>query len=111
MKWLKWISRAGYFLLFYIKEVIVSNFQVAYDVLTPRHRSSPAIIAVPVENLNDRQIAALANLITMTPGTLTLDLEGEDKRYLSIHDMFARNPDESVDQLVKGYRERIRHVF
>jgi len=99
------------FLGFYVKEVVQSNFRVAHDVLTPRHRMKPGIIRLELEELTDRQVLILSDLISMTPGTLCLDLS-EDRRRLYIHVMYI---DESVEAVTKGlkddYERRVRRVF
>ncbi|CAA6678336.1 MULTISPECIES: Na+/H+ antiporter subunit E [unclassified Lentimonas] len=98
------------FLLFYLKEVLVSNLRVAYDVLTPTHRMTPGIIALNVADMSDRQIALMANFITMTPGTLGLTVsENHDKLY--IHSMYLDGEVEEIaDQLLNDYGKRVRRV-
>jgi multicomponent Na+:H+ antiporter subunit E len=75
-------------LLFYIYEVLISNARVAHDVLTPTHHMRPGFIHLNIEGLTDRQILAASNLITMTPGTLSLDVT-PDRKFLQIHCMYA----------------------
>lgn len=78
------------FFFFYAKEIIVANLRIAYDVLTPRHRMTPGIIALPLDVQTDLEIISLANLITMTPGTLSLDISS-DRRTLYVHAMYITN--------------------
>jgi multicomponent Na+:H+ antiporter subunit E len=73
--------------LFYIWELIKSNVRVAYEVLTPTHTMKPGVIGLPLEVESDAGITILANLITMTPGTLSLDVSN-DRRMLFIHAMY-----------------------
>lgn len=94
------VLRTVGFLLFYLGELLLSNLRVALDVLRPRSRSSPAFVAIPVEGLSDPQITLLANLITMTPGTLSIDVT-DDRSKLFIHAMFVRDAD--------GLRRTIEH--
>lgn len=98
------------FAWFYLREVVASNLRVAYDVLTPRHLMKPAILHIPIAGLTDRQRLALANLLTMTPGTLTIDL-AEDGSELLFHSMYVEDPEKEVRHLVTHYVERIRRVF
>jgi multicomponent Na+:H+ antiporter subunit E len=99
------------FLFFYISEVVKSNLRVAYDVLTPTHGMKPGIIAVDVEGMTDRQLLFMANLITMTPGTLGLHLSPDHSK-LYIHAMYI---DENVavlaEELKVNYGRRVRRVF
>jgi len=96
---------------FYLKEVLLSNFRVAHDVITPRHRMKPGIICVDVEGLSDWQIFFMSNLITMTPGTLGLTVS-RDKKRLFIHAMYI---DGSAEELARSLREdygrKVQSVF
>jgi multicomponent Na+:H+ antiporter subunit E len=60
------------FFFYFLKEIVVSSLRVAYDVVTPPIYSRPGVIKVPIEARTDLEITLLANLITLTPGTLTL---------------------------------------
>lgn len=99
------------FLLFYASEVVKSNFRVAYDVLTPRHRMRPGVIAVDVRGMTDRQVLFMANFITMTPGTLGLAVSpGRTKLY--IHAMYTDEGVEALSrELSETYGKRVRDVF
>lgn len=99
------------FLLFYLKEILVSNLRVAYDVLTPEHKMKPGIIALDVSDMTDTQISLMANFITMTPGTLGLAVS-EEPRKLYIHAMYLdAAPEEVAEQLLKDYGKRVKRVF
>jgi multicomponent Na+:H+ antiporter subunit E len=99
------------FLLFYLKEVAVSNLRIAHDVLTPRHRMKPGIIWVDVGDLGERQLAAMANLITMTPGTLGMYVS-KDRQKLYIHAMYLDSDAESMGAaLASDYGKRVKNVF
>ncbi len=100
------LYRLGGFLLFYIWEVIASNFKVAYDVLTPKFKGTPEIIDVPLEKLTDLQLTLLANLITMTPGTLSLDVLDEG-RTLRVHTMYLEDADTFAQSIKNDFEKRI----
>lgn len=98
------------FALFYIKEVILSNFRVAYDVITPSFSMKPAFIELDLKGMSDRQILLAANLITMTPGTLSLDVCEETQR-LKIHSMYVDDPAVAEHELDVKILKRVRNVF
>ena len=76
------------FVVLFVWDLIKSNVRVAYDVLTPTHHMRPAVIAVPLEEgISDAAITVLANSITLTPGTLSLDVSS-DRKTLYIHAMY-----------------------
>ncbi|TLD69160.1 sodium:proton antiporter [Phragmitibacter flavus] len=70
--------------LFYLKELLLANYTVAKLVLTPGMNIRPAMFALPLSCTTDAQILLLANLISMTPGTLSVDVS-TDKKTLYIH--------------------------
>ncbi|MCH2156396.1 MAG: Na+/H+ antiporter subunit E [Opitutales bacterium] len=99
------------FFLFYVKEVVTSNVRVAYDVLTPTHRMKPGVIELSIAGMTDTQVLAMANLITMTPGTLGLHVS-EDKQRLFLHVMYLdKSPQETAAELEASYGKRVRDVF
>lgn len=79
-------------IVMFLYELILSSIPVARDVLTPGQSSCPALIEVPITVTTDLQITLLANFISLTPGTLTLDVS-EDRTRLYVHAMFGDDPD------------------
>lgn len=78
------------FTLYYLWELIKSNMRVAYEVLTPRHSMVPGVIGLPLETQSDASLTIFANLVTFTPGTLSLDIS-DDRRMLFIHAMYIED--------------------
>lgn len=108
---MKRIFAAIEFLIFYLKEVFVSNMKVAHDVLTPTLHMNPALVHVPLEQpLSDVQLTALANLITMTPGTLSVDV-AEDRKSLFIHAMYFEGEAALKEEVEDKYIKRILNVL
>lgn len=68
----------------FLYELILSNIQVAMVVIQPKLRVQSALIRLPTELQNDLSITILANLITMTPGTITMDV-ADDRKSLVVH--------------------------
>lgn len=98
--------------LFMLWELVLANLRVAYDVLTPTHHMRPGVLAIPLEARTDLEITLLANLITLTPGTLTLDVS-LDRRFLYIHVMYIDGDDlDAVRRKIKqGYERRVLEVL
>ena len=82
-------------------ELIVSSLAVAADVLTPKHRARPAILEMPLDVKSDTGILLVTNLISLTPGTLSIDVT-EDRKTLIIHAMFADDPTGLIKSLKDG---------
>ena len=99
-------GRAVALLLVFIRELIEANLRLAYDVLTPTHHMRPAIVAIPLEAKSDFEITLLANLITLTPGTLALHVS-EDRSILYIHSVYTPDSDELRRTIKEGLERRI----
>ena len=98
------------FSLFYFRELVACNLRVAYDILTPTHHMQPAFVSLPCHALSERQLLVLANLITMTPGTLSLYVQ-DDLSHLVIHCMYADDPEALIENLQCDYVRRVCRVF
>lgn len=98
------------FLLFFIKEIIVCNLRVAWDVVTPRHYMKPAIVAIPLDLTSDAEITLLANMLTLTPGTCSLDVS-TDRRTLYVHAMYCDDPDVLRADIKRDYEARIKELL
>ena len=98
------------FALFYLKEVVACNFRVAFDVLTKKHYMHPGFVAIPVDDLNDRQLMILANLLSMTPGSVTIDI-AYDKKHLFVHAMYIDDLEALRNEITEKYVKRVKEVF
>ncbi len=87
------IPRILRFIGFFIKELLLANLKVAFDILTPPWHMKPGVIAMPLEARTELEITMVANLISLTPGTLSLDVS-DDRKVLYIHAMFLDDEEE-----------------
>ncbi len=95
--------------LFFIIELIRSNLRVFWDVITPGHISHPGIVGVPLTARTDVEILLVANLISLTPGTLSIDLS-EDRQTLFVHVMFLDDPEKFRQSIKEGIERRVLAV-
>lgn len=108
--------RYVYFLLQYVPlflwEVLKANFDVAYRVLHPRLPIRPGIVEVRTSLVSDIGLTFLANSITLTPGTMTVDIDQANGR-LFVHWIDVKATDvEKATKLVAGRFEPIlRKIF
>ena len=100
------IGLIGFFLI----ELALSSVRVAIDVLKPEMTMTPAVIAVPLDVRSDAEITLLANLISLTPGTLSLDV-ADDKPCLYVHAMYGEDPEAVADEIKRSFERRIQEVF
>ena len=104
------ILRAGGLLLFFLWELVLSSIRVAWDVLSPNPRFRPGIVGVPLDLESDAGIALLACLITLTPGTLSLDVS-EDRRTLYVHAMRIDDAEAFRREIKDGFERRVRGIL
>ena len=95
---------------YFLYELTVSSLQVVWDVITPGHRSRPGIVAVPLDIEEPLQITVLANLISLTPGSLSLDVSPDGKT-LYVHEMFVDDPDETRRRIKTGFERLVREAM
>lgn len=76
------------FLLVFLYELVLANFRVAWEVVTPGYSMRAGIVRVPTDCQRDVEMMLLANTITMTPGTLSLEVD-TDTRDLYVHTLYV----------------------
>jgi multicomponent Na+:H+ antiporter subunit E len=103
MNFLLKLPRLLVFIAFYLRELVHASLRVAYDALTPTHHMRPAMLAIPLDAKTDLEILLLSNLISMTPGSVSIDVS-TDRRVLYVHAMYASDP-ESVRRNIKSTLE------
>ena len=109
-KYFQRVPRIISFFLFFIKELIKANIQVAFDVITPRNYMKPGIIGVPLDAETDLEITLLANFITLTPGTLSMDVS-TDKKILYIHAMYVEDKEAFIHNIKNGFERRLLDIL
>ena len=95
---------------FYIVEVVRANLRVAFDVVTPTDYARPGIVAVPLDARTDVEITLLSNLITMTPGSLSVDV-ADDRSVIYVHAMYLEHPDELRRQIKDDLERRVLELL
>jgi multicomponent K+:H+ antiporter subunit E len=85
-------------------DIIVSNWQVARLILGPESAITPRFVWVPLAIRDPHGIAALAGIVTMTPGTLSADLS-DDHRHLLVHS-FDCDDDAAERALIDSIKTR-----
>ncbi|GGE18262.1 Na+/H+ antiporter subunit E [Psychroflexus salis] len=109
-KYVQLIPKLISFFLFFLWEVIKANLQVAYEVITPTNNMKPGIVKLPLDAKTNLEITLLANLITLTPGTLSLDVS-EDKKVLYVHSMYVHNKQEFINDIKNGFERRLLAIL
>jgi multicomponent Na+:H+ antiporter subunit E len=94
----------------FLYELLLSGLRVARLVLTPRMQLKPGIFAYPLKVDRDFEITLLANLITLTPGTLTVDVS-DDRKTLFVHAIDCSNPEQARRDIAEGFERKILEAF
>jgi len=107
------IKRIIFFILYIFVlfiEIVKANFDVAYRVIHPKMPIKPGIIIIKTELKQDIAKMILANSITLTPGTFTLDIKGDE---LLIHWIYVRSKkiDESTKIIGQKFEKYLKVVF
>jgi len=94
----------------FLKELTLSAIKVAFMLLRPNMRLRPGIFAFPLTITRDFEITLLANLITLTPGTLSVDVS-DDRKTLYVHALDCHDPAAERRAISTGFERRIREAF
>jgi multicomponent Na+:H+ antiporter subunit E len=95
--------------LLFLKELVLSNITVIKQVLKPKLAIKPGIFALHTELETDWEITLLSSLITLTPGTLVVDVSN-DQRTLYIHAIDIDDIEESVSAIKNTFEKAIMEV-
>lgn len=94
----------------FIWEVLKANFYVAYFVIHPAMPIKPGIVRVPLEVKSEIARTMLANSITMTPGTISVDIIGDD---IFVHWIYVKSekPEEYTREVSGRFEKYIKKIF
>jgi multicomponent Na+:H+ antiporter subunit E len=95
---------------YFVRELVLANLRVTYDVITPGFHMRPGVVAVPLDARTDLEITLLANLITMTPGSFSLDVS-DDRKVLYVHAMYVDDPDAFRREIKDGFERRVLELL
>ena len=96
----------------FLKELLLSAVRVGWLVIRPdmQKHLKPALVTFPLTIQTDAEITLLANMITLTPGTLSVDVS-EDRKTLLVHAISV--PDEAalVREIAEGFEAAVARAF
>jgi multicomponent Na+:H+ antiporter subunit E len=98
------------FTVYVIYQIIIANFQAARDSLYPRSRLSPAIIGFELLAETDLEITLLANFVSITPGTLVIDVS-DDKKIMYIHVMHVTDKEKFILDIRENFEKRLLDIM
>jgi len=89
------------FAVYFLWKLIEASAIVAWEVVTPRNRINEGIVAVPIHGLSNALVTVVANAISLTPGTLTLEVD-EDPAVLYVHVLHLHD--------IEAVRREVQHL-
>ncbi len=112
---LKWLSPKRWFYFFiysfyFLKELTIANLDVAYRVIHPKLPINPGIVRVKTKLKSPIAKLVLANSITMTPGTITVDIK-DDTLYIHWIDVKGKDVETATKAIVEGFEKYLEVIF
>lgn len=98
------------FVIYFLTILTKANFQIAREILTPGLGQTPRILRYPVQHLSAVELTTLANCITLTPGTLVVDVS-DDNDWLYVHCMYAHDRQKAIAELDELAERLHREIF
>ena len=95
---------------FFLRELVHANLRLARDVVSPRNRIRPGIVAVPLDAASDGEILLLTALINLTPGSVALDVSA-DRKLLYVHSMYVDSAEAARAEIKHGYERRVLNLL
>ncbi len=85
--WARRAARVPAFAVYFLWSLALANARVAWEALTPGFSMRAGIVRVPIHTNSDWETMLLANVISLTPGTLSLEVS-VDRRALYVHALY-----------------------
>lgn len=98
------------FILFFFYDMIRANIDVAKEILMPKHKMSPGIVAFEHRLKTDFEITMLANVIALTPGTMVLKIS-DDRKYIYIHSLYLKDKEKFIERLRNGLESKLIEII
>jgi multicomponent K+:H+ antiporter subunit E len=99
------------FLAIALYDVVVANVEVAWIILTRRAENlEPHFVEIPLELDHPLAITILADTISLTPGTVSTNLSG-DQETLLVHSLDCPDQEEEIAAIKRRYESRLREIF
>jgi len=101
---------AVFFLLFYLRELTMSSLLLARDIFRFRQSFTHGIVKIEIDLKSDMALLAFVNLLSMTPGSLTVDLS-PDRKHIYIHTMYLDDIESFKRNIKNNFERRIKVIF
>lgn len=103
-----WLAVRYFFLV--LRDILVANIQVAILVLGPIKKLQPGFVSIPLDIDSDVGITVLASTVSLTPGTVSVEVS-EDRKWLYIHALHLDNEQDLIDEIKQRYERPIKEIL
>ena len=107
---MKKLIAMGLLVINFLKEAIVSGWVTALIILRGGSELQPGLVRMPYSDLSDSAANFLGSLITLTPGTTTIDIDLQHKEFL-LHLLDAKKADETLKAIQHNFLKPVRILF
>ena len=104
------LPKLVYFLLFLVWKLILSNISTVKESLYSKSRLEPGIVKVPLTLKDEFHIVTLANLVSLTPGTMVMDIS-DDMKVMYVHVMHLEDKDKFIRELKEDFENKLIELF
>ena len=98
------------FFFFMFWEIVKANLVTVKESLYAKSKLKPAIIKIPLIVETDTEISLLATLVSVTPGTLVMDIS-DDKKVMYVHVMHLESKEDFVDEVKNKFEKRLLEIL
>ncbi len=105
MKIIKLLYYIPEFILFYLSKLVQANFYMAFIILSPKMKTQPGFIEFPLKIKSSAGLLLFSNLMSMTPGSLSVDISN-DRRILLLH-VLMKNDEQIILKDIENIQKRI----
>jgi multicomponent Na+:H+ antiporter subunit E len=98
------------FVLFLLWEIVKANFQSMRESFYPKSKLEPAIVKVPLDAQSEIEISFLANIISLTPGTLIMDVS-DDKKVIYVHVMHLEDKEAFIKEIKRKFEKPLLELL
>mgnify|MGYP000954799690 CR=1 FL=1 len=97
------------FILFYLVKLVQSNLYMAYVILSPKMKTNPGFMEVPLRLRTSAGLLLFSNLISMTPGTLSVDIS-DDRKMMLVH-VLLKGDEKKIFAEIEKIQKRIQRLI
>ncbi|WP_108124078.1 Na+/H+ antiporter subunit E [Saccharospirillum mangrovi] len=101
---------AARYVLMLMWDIVVSNVEVAIQVLGPLRKLNPGFIVIPLDTREDLPITLLASSISLTPGTVSVEV-AKDRSHLYVHVLNLDDEAKTVAAIKQRYEKPLKEIF